>query len=108
MSRFLATLPLGALIAASASAAELDKLEGRYGFNWFSDPDKAVCARIDDKLIRTFGSPSYTCDLTPNTSTASFAPAVHCRRKDGRAEYLIFATRAACEKERETQVSNGT
>ncbi len=90
-----------------AVAAELDSLEGRYGFDWHSDPEKTRCVRVDSKLIVRFGSPSYRCDLTPFSNTASGASAVKCSKKDGNVEYLIFTTKAACETERQTQAANG-
>ena len=106
MRRFLAALAVGALVAPSAMASELDTLKGRYGFDWLVDLEKSKCAKIDDKLIKTFSSPSYACDLAPDSSTASSGVAVKCTRKDGHAEYLIFQTLAACKKEHENQASN--
>ena len=105
MRNIHATLVLAALVAAPASASELDSLKGRYGFNWFSNPGKAKCALIDEKRIQTFQS-SYACDLKPDMETASHAAAVKCKSKDGRAEYLIFASQKACETERQTQAAN--
>jgi len=92
---------------APAAAAASDTLAGRYAFNWRSDPAKAKCAKIDDKRLAEFASPSYRCDLTPASNTASGAPAVKCGRRDEKVEYLIFQTRAACETERQAQAANG-
>jgi len=106
MRRFLATLAVGALAAWSASASEIDALKGRYGFDWLVDLAKSKCVKIDDKLIKTFSSPSYVCDLAPDATTASSGVAFKCKRKDGNSEYLIFHTLAACRKEHETQSNN--
>ena len=106
MRRFFAPLAFAALIAAPAAASDLDALKGRFGFNWFVDPSKSQCVKIDDKLLKTFASPAYACNLKPDTASASGQPAVKCSSKDGKVEYLIFTTLAGCQKEHETQADN--
>jgi hypothetical protein len=50
---------------------------------------------------------NYQCDLKETTDSASGKPQVKCTHKQGDKEYVIFRTKAACEFERETQISNG-
>lgn len=98
-----------ALICATSTAMAadtIDSLKGQFTFNWFSAPDKTTCKTVDDKLLGSFKSDTYECDLTVITNTASGEPARVCKQKDGDAEYLIFASEKSCELERETQVSN--
>jgi hypothetical protein len=108
---FLAALALLAL-AAPASAQSLDILQGKYGFNWRSNPDRAKCEKIDGKLFDEFKSAKYKCELKEISNTASGEKARVCTAaKNGKAtkdgkEYLIFATFRSCEKERKDQASN--
>jgi len=98
---------LGVLFpAAPALAQGIDQLKGQFTFNWFSDPAKAKCAAVDDKLLAQFKSPDFTCDLNPITNTASGKPARVCTQSGEQSEYLVFATRSDCEEERQTQESN--
>jgi len=91
-----------------AAGDELDSLRGQYTFDWHSDPAKAKCVAVDDKLLARFKSEAFTCDTNAVTNTASDEAARICtEKKDDGAEYLIFATEKSCETERETQASNG-
>lgn len=103
---FLAALALLAL-AAPASAQGLDILQGKYGFNWRSNPDRAKCVKIDGKLFDELKSPKYKCDLKEISNTASGEKGRVCSQGENKGkEYLIFATLRSCEKERKTQASN--
>lgn len=103
----LAALTLLAL-SVPASAQDLGVLQGKYGFNWRSNPDKAKCVKIDGKLFDEFKSPAYKCDLKEIENTASGEKARVCSQGENKGkEYLIFATFRSCEKERKTQASNG-
>lgn len=95
----------GAPIAALAD--DIDILKGQFAFDWHSEPSKVKCVAIDDKLLAQFKSDAFKCDLKVVTNTASDEPARVCTEKGDKREYLIFATRKACESERETQASNG-
>ena len=92
--------------AAPAIAEDIESLKGQFTFNWFKSPEKAKCAAVDDKLLALFKSDAYTCNLEVITNTASGEPARVCTQKGDGAEYLIFASKKACESERETQASN--
>ncbi len=95
------------LTPTMAVADGLNALVGHYGFNWLQDPNKAKCMPINENMVRTFGAKPYVCDLTPFKNTASGESAVKCSKNDNRVEYLIFDTKAGCDKERETQAANG-
>lgn len=102
----LAALVLLAL-SAPASAQDIGILQGKYGFNWRSNPDRAKCVKIDGKLFDEFKSAKYKCDLKEISNTSSGEKARVCSQgeKTGK-EYLIFATFRSCEKERKDQASN--
>lgn len=103
-----------ALLALSvpASAQDLSILQGKYGFNWRSNPDREKCVKIDGKLFESLQSANYKCELKEISNTSSGEKARVCtaakngkETKDGK-EYLIFATFRSCEKERKDQASN--
>lgn len=102
----LATLALLA-ISVPASAQDLGILQGKYGFNWRSNPDREKCVKIDGKLFDELKSSKYKCDLKEISNTSSGEKARVCSQgeKTGK-EYLIFATFRSCEKERKDQASN--
>jgi len=103
----LAALTLLAL-SVPASAQDLGVLQGTYGFNWRSNPERAKCEKIDGKLFDEFKSAKYKCDLKEISNTASGEKARVCSQGENKGkEYLIFATFRSCEKERKTQASNG-
>lgn len=94
-------------LTAPASAQELDILQGKYAFNWRSNPDREKCVKIDGKLFDELKSSKYKCDLKEISNTSSGEKARVCSQgeKTGK-EYLIFATFRSCEKERKDQASN--
>lgn len=94
-------------LTGPVQAESIDDLKGQFAFDWFQDPSTTTCAAVDDALIARFKSDTFTCDLSVRTNTASEEPARVCSQKDEQAEYLIFATKKACELEREVQISNG-
>ena len=91
--------------AGAPEATSLAPLKGRFGFNWYSPPNKQKCVRIDDKLLKEFQK-SYQCDLEENSNSASGKPQVACTHQDNSKQYVIFKTKALCEEERETQMAN--
>lgn len=94
------------LASAPVYAQGLDVLNGKFAFNWHTNPDRETCAAVTARLLADFKSAKYRCDLNVKTNTASGAPARTCTAKNGRREYLIFDTRRACEEERKTQAAN--
>lgn len=103
----LAALTLLAL-SVPASAQDLGVLQGKYGFNWRSNPERAKCEKIDGKLFDEFKSAKYKCELKEVENTASGEKARVCSQGENKGkEYMIFATFRSCEKERKTQASNG-
>lgn len=102
------TLPLALSFASlmPAHADDIDSLKGHFGFDWHTEPGKTKCIAIDDALLAKFKSEAYACDLNVITNTASGEEARVCGERSEGAEYLIFATEKACEREREEQASN--
>jgi hypothetical protein len=95
------------LAAAPANAGKLDVLQGKFGFNWRTNPARVKCVKIETAILADFESDKYRCDLTVISNTSSGASARTCTevKKDGK-EYLIFDTLKACEGERKDQASN--
>ena len=91
--------------ASTGNAAE-NELIGKFTFNWLSDPAKARCVKIDDKLMAMLASSQFHC-RPPQSNTASGVTLRMCAKVDGTAEYMIFDGLADCENERKTQVANG-
>jgi hypothetical protein len=97
-----------ALASASTSsfAGSADALKGQYTFNWLTNPAKAKCVAVGEKLLAKFNSPAFKCDLNVATNTASGNPVRVCAATSGETEYLVFETRKACDEEREAQAAN--
>lgn len=91
---------------SAASAQSIDILQGQFAFNWHTEPASTRCAAVDAKLLATFKSDAYQCNLNVITNTASGEAARVCTQNGDGAEYLIFQTEKACEDERLTQASN--
>jgi hypothetical protein len=101
-----AALALVTVGIASAHAAGIEDLRGKYTFDWLIDPEGSACVSVDEKLLTEFRSAEYTCNLNAVTNTASGHPAWVCTQVSDGSEYLFFETRAQCDEERETQASN--
>jgi hypothetical protein len=95
------------LAAPNIDAIELDTLIGRYTFNWKTAPIPKKCLKIENKLLSEFRSKAYACDLKEKSDSASGEVFVQCTKKDDTAQYMIFKKAESCEKERQTQESNG-
>ncbi len=94
------------LVCAPAHADGIDVLRGKFAFDWFHDPAKAKCVKVDGKLLSDFKSSHYHCDLKANTNSSSGASSRTCTQIPHDKEYLIFDTKRACDEERDTQASN--
>ncbi len=99
-------------LCAPAHADSLDILQGKFAFNWRSEPDREKCVKVEGALLASFKSAKYKCDLKVISNTSSGEKARTCtaakdgkETKDGK-EYLIFDTKRSCEKERKDQASN--
>ena len=99
-------------LSAPANAQSLDILQGKFAFNWRSEPDREKCVKVEGKLFDSLKSANYKCDLKVISNTSSGEKARVCtaakngkETKDGK-EYLIFETFRSCEKERKDQASN--
>jgi hypothetical protein len=103
----IVVLTLFMSIPVGAAKASDDSMLGKFTFNWFTDPNKVKCTRIDDQLASMFLSPQFHCDLKPHRNTASGVPASVCSNTNGSSEYIIFSTFVSCEQERKTQAANG-
>lgn len=104
LSVSISTLAAATLLTTAASADQLDALAGRYAFNWLTNPSKTKCVVIDQKLLDTFKSGKFKCDLKERTNTNTGKAVVSCKGQS--KEYLIFKTKAYCNDEREAQASN--
>ena len=87
---------------ANTASAAGNEFIGKFTFNWLSDPAKAKCVKIDNKLMAMLASSQFHC-RPPQSNTASGVTARMCAKVDGTAEYMIFDARADCENERKTQ-----
>ena len=103
----IVALALLTCLRADPIAASENVLRGKFAFNWFADPNKTPCVRIGSKLMTMLTSARFHCVANPRRDTASGVPASICSSVDGKSEYMIFGTLAACETERKTQAANG-
>jgi hypothetical protein len=91
---------------SEVKASSLDVLRGRAAFNWFLDPKKTRCARVEKRLLHRSKSKDYTCDLTERNNSSWGEKFVKCTKNDNSAEYMVFKTMKSCEKERTAQAAN--
>jgi len=98
-------LPVLLLTAIPANAGTLDVLQGKFGFNWHTNPAREKCVKIEGPLLANFEK-KYRCDLDAKSNTSSGASARTCTEIKGKKEYLIFDTLRVCDGERKDQASN--
>lgn len=103
IARGLAVL---ALIATPALAepAKAPKLEGSFAFDVMKPRTK--CAKVTGALLTKL-SKGYSCGPADSDTASGVKTAAACKAKSGDSQFLLFATNADCEKERETQLANG-
>ena len=94
------------LLTAPAHADSLDVLQGKFAFNWFSEPKREKCIKVAGRLMADFKSSRYRCDVKAKTNSESGAAYRRCTAVNKRKEYLIYDTLRACEYERKVQASN--
>jgi hypothetical protein len=88
---------------AVPAAPPAPALQGTFGFDVFKP--KRACAKVTGALLTRLRS--YRCGPA-ETDTASGKPTVAtCKARRDRSEYMLFATAADCNEERETQLANG-
>lgn len=88
--------------AARAEAPAAPVIANTFGFDYFK-PEKSKCVKITGALLKKLAK--FTCE--PESGTASGKPAVaSCRNKKNTSGYMLFATLADCQEERETQLAN--
>jgi hypothetical protein len=92
--------------AALVAPARADSppIKGTFGFDVTRPKQK--CAKVDGALLTKLNK-SYTC-TKPDSDSASGKPwLASCKAKQGSNMYMLFATAADCNEERETQLANG-
>ena len=95
------------LVSSPAAADDLDVLQGKFAFNWRSEPSREKCVKVAGQLLADFKSTKYRCDLKVISNTSSGVSARLCTEVKGRQkEYMIFDTLRACDGERKDQASN--
>jgi hypothetical protein len=83
--------------------ADPPPIKGTFGFDVTRPKQK--CAKVEGALLAKLKS--YTC-TKPDADSASGKPSVaSCQAKKGSSMYMLFATAADCNEERETQLANG-
>ncbi len=97
---------LAALAVAGPAFADPPAIKGMVGFDW-SRTKQSKCSKVEGALLATL-TKSYTCAAPDKSiSSASGKPvAATCKAKRGKSEYLLFASAADCNEERDTQLAN--
>ncbi len=110
MIRFGLVAVASCLPLAPAAAQTPDALQGKFAFNWHSNPSRQKCVKVEGQLLADFKSAKFRCEMKPISNTASGETARVCtevKAGNRQKEYLIFDALRACESERKTQASNG-
>lgn len=93
--------------AAPAEGAPVDpaSLAGQYGFGW-SGGKTMKCKKVDEKMIKTLSGKGASCrQRDPGAAFAEGAGAWSACEV-GKAEWVIFATKAICQEQLETMEAN--
>jgi hypothetical protein len=94
---------LGLLISTPA-LADAPAIANTFGFDYMKP--KRACKKVSGSLLKKLKR--YTCEKVEPGSTASGKDAVaDCKPAKGSGGFLLFATQADCNEERETQLANG-
>ena len=97
------------VLALSAPvAAEPVQIKGTFAFDAMS-PEKSKCTKVD-KAVLTKLTKDYVCAVPedPKASASGKPIVAECTRKKGKkSNFMLFATKAECVEERETQLANG-
>ena len=103
MSKF-APLLFCVCLASTAIADPTPEIKGTYGFNVIKP--KTKCQSVTGSLLKTLRK--YSCTAGEAGSSASGKAIVaECSAKRGSTKYLLLASKADCEEERQTQLANG-
>jgi hypothetical protein len=87
------------IAAAPALAADpTPSLEGTYGFDWLHIKSSR-CVKIEGSLLEKLRT-KYQCGPADAGSASGQKIATRCKSKDGKSEYMLFASTAACKEER--------
>lgn len=102
----LVLLPSAALAGDPPRPIEPASLVGKHSFEWTRG--KTKCKAVDAAVVKRWVA-GFTCmSPDPNVGTASGKPLVaSCKATKGRTEHLVFATKAECIEELQTQAANG-
>ncbi len=95
-----------ALITAPALAepAKEPRLEGSFAFDVMKP--RAKCAKVTGALLTRLNK-SYRCGPAESNTASGVKTVAACKAKTGDSQFLLFATNADCENERQTQIANG-
>jgi hypothetical protein len=89
-----------ALACASSAVHANRPAAGSFGFDWLR-PKSARCEAVSEALLKRF----RRCEH--RAGAFGLSDPVHLCRVDGRSEYLVFASKAACIENLETMKANG-
>ena len=73
---------------------------GTFGFDWLR-PNSARCQPVAEPLLKRFRQCEYR-----STGAFGLSDPVHVCRVDERSEYMVFATKTACDNNLETMKAN--
>ena len=82
-------------------------IKDTFGFDWMK-PKRSKCVKVSGALLTRLKK-SYACTPPddPKASASGKVIIATCQAKKGKSEYLLLATKAECDEERETQLANG-
>ncbi len=102
-----ATILVVALAATAPAAADPNPPAIKDAFAFDAMKPKKACAKVTGALLKKIEK-SYAC-AKPSADSASGKPLVAegAIKKGSSSTYLVLATKADCEEERETQLANG-
>jgi len=97
-----------ALIAATAGAEppRAVKIQDTVGFDWL-EPRASKCTKVAGRLLARLNK-DYQCAPPDNRGATGSGVTIvaTCKTRNGKSEFLLFATAADCAKERDMQLAN--
>lgn len=110
MRRVLWLAPIAGILlwasvtAAAPPAADTPPMVGLYAFDWLR-VERSKCQQVKGRLLAALLK-RYTCKADTGEGSSGKRLVARCTAKRGRSEFLAFGSAAACNDERDTQLSH--
>jgi hypothetical protein len=99
-ARTRARILIACLAMAALPASADTPAPGAWGFDWLK-PDSAKCLALTPAMLKAFAA----CERRAEGSFGLSDPVLACRKR-ARSEWLVYASRTACQRNLDTMRAN--